>query len=344
MKRMNIIGCAILLNVLSGTALAQTTTLHDPRLRDEDISGTQVNVSVQRLPSGIYEYRYDLVSPATNKGEISNFAVDAKCALDFGQINFQESSDPKFRIDASRDSQHVPLQVYHVEDATGQTLAGPASISFDDKIVWFLAMTPGDKVSGLRVLSPAPPGPRQYQLTVAMDTADLAPDGIGYDYSEELANDPATPWIQDFSVTGLITAPACAFAPPEAQPVFPGNGDESAAINNLLTYSAPLRDRFVVGPDVTTLAMTIHYSPDIDPKTFKVEPGWARKLFNPQPGQSETVVLPLDHKRDLFKLEVHTAKDQTPRKDNDLDFSFKDRDVFEIRHGDANPAGKGKGK
>lgn len=322
--------------------------LRDPRLRDEDISATEVQVKVNRLPDGLYEYSYDIHSPAVNKGKTLNFGIDIGCNLDFETVDFPEPPDASFRGDFSKDGLHVPVRHYRAVDTNGVTVAGPPSISGNNFAGWSLGLLPGESALGLRLVSPAPPSPRSYVLGVAMHTDDIEPDGSGWDY-ETYADTPGVPWTDDFKVIGFTTGPACAFAPPDEPPEparFLGNGEEPEPINELLTYSAPLVDRFHLPADTPSVSMTIHYSSKIDPKTFKVEPGWARSAFDPAPGKTETVALPLKEKRSLYKLEVHTVKDQTPRKEDEDDSSYKDRDVFEIRLDPASqrPPGKPNGK
>jgi hypothetical protein len=352
MRPIQLLLICLIVALCAETLAEEPIPLKDPRLRNEDISGTEVAATVERLPNGFYEYRYDIQASQTNNGDVFYFAIEAGCSLDFGDVQFPEPPfvSPRTRPNASRDGQHVPAQIYPVVDSTGQTLAGPPTLSFDNKMVWPLGLRPGDAVLGLRVLSPAPPALRPYALEVSMSTGDINPDGSGWAYTDESGDDPLVPWVQDFRVTGMITAPACALPddPPPPEPaVFLGTNHqaEPEAINGLLTYSTPLRDRLHVAADAQFIEMTIHYAENIDPKTFKVQPGWARNFFNPQPGTTETIMLPLRDKKSLFKLEVHPTNDGELRPRDEFDQSYKDKDLFEIRReGSKTPPGRDRNK
>ncbi|MBN4080642.1 hypothetical protein JYT31_03155 [Beggiatoa alba] len=324
-KLINSLGMLMVVLFLSTYAYAQV--LKDPRMRDEDISGTIVSVKVTLLPSGLYEYVYDVTSPETNKGRILDFGIDIACSQNFGAFAYPEPPAPYFSGDFSGDGKHIPIQAYGVKGFTGLM-----SISKDNKIGWLVAMDPGDIAKGFRIISPAPPGPRTYKLFPSMDT-----EGWDYDTYEE---DPDVPWTPDFTVYGTITGPSCLLTPPTEPPAdrYAGNGHESAEINDLLTYSAPLRDRFHVSDGTTVYAMTLHYGKNIDPKSFKVAPGKLRDLFNPVAGTSETVQLPLSKKKNKFKLKVRLVKSKD-KADDDIDKDdkkkgkgkTKDKDTFEIR-------------
>lgn len=333
-----LLGLAVLLESTLNLASAQEATfLRDPRLRDEDISATSLLVTTRRLENGFYEYVYDVVSPSSNLGTLSVYGVDVGCELDFGNVGFPEPPYKYVRRDAS-DGKHVPVQAYGgIRSDTGRQ-GGGAGISLSNQVIWTVNLRPGNSIQGLRILSPAPPGPRAYRFTVDMNVDDLEPDGSGWNYPA-FQDDDTVPWIPDFEVRGITTGPACALPPPNEPPPPPSGGtfagsaerSESDAVNRLLSYTAPLRDRFHVEPGVTMVTMTIHYSAEIDPKTFRVEPGWARPLFNPSAGATETVVLPLRDKKSLFQLEAKSVKDKVPRKRDELDQSYTDRDVFEVR-------------
>lgn len=336
--------------LVSQPVLGQDVVRRDPHLREEDISATQISVTVRRLEGGLYEYIYDLNSPTTNKGKIATFNVDISCDLDFPPHVYPDPPDQYPGRISPLATGYVPVRAYRAVAADGKTLAGTANISESNAVYWGIYGEPGYSAPGMRVVTPAPPGPRRYEIHVDMETDDIEPDGTGWDY-RGAEDDPTIPWLDDFLVVGMTTGPACALPPPPGEqqqpppPRFAGTPNrESVAINDLLTYSAPLRDRFHVAAGVGSVEVKIHYSSDIDPKTFKVEPGWAKNLFHPVAGGSETVHLPLKDKKSLFQLEVRSTKDKTPRKGDELDQSYKDRDVFEIRRDPAPQPGNARGK
>lgn len=314
--------------------------LKDPRTRDEDLSKTVITVKTNVLSNGYYEYVYDIQSPVDNKGIIRTFKIDVSCAHDFGSTSYTEEPSQYFKGDYSKDGQHIPLQAYPVYGFTARL-----AISEYNQLGWLVYMEPGKTAKGFRIVSPAQPGLRRYRLIPSMQ-----PDGWDYNsYNEE---DPTVPWIDDFTVTGIISGPAC----PDDIERYPGTNKhekESQEINNLLTYSAPLKDRFHVEKSTKEVEFTIHYGDNIDPKTFKVEPRRFESFFSPKAGTKQTVMLPLDkrHWRTRLKFEVRAKIDgndkRTPhfggqgfgegRSKNKHSSgtlgleSMKDTDVFEIR-------------
>jgi len=151
-----------------------------------------------------------------------------------------------------------------------------------------------------------------YLLTPEMDL-------YGWDYESHL-DDPNLHDIASFDVNGVILGPACPSAlPPGTEPYFfPGtnkHAKESNEINQLLSYEAPLVDKFHVDKNVKETEMIIHYDENIDPKSFKVKPKKLRKYFNPVPGTTQCLNLPLKkftkkHKKNHHRkmVNVHIAK------------------------------------
>jgi hypothetical protein len=141
---------------------------------------------------------------------------------------------------------------------------------------------------------------------------------------------------EDFNLYGLIMGPSCnesADAPIDdpQEGIFEGTPPRDYGINDVLTYSEPLQSRFSVAANTTSVSMTVHYSSEMDPDTFRVEPGWARELFTPKPGGSETLSLPLNMGLNRFRLEA-MKEGGTPS-----DWSSRDSDIFEIRRGRVPP-------
>jgi len=157
---------------------------------------------------------------------------------------------------------------------------------------------PGEQSDGLEIITPAPPSLRQFLLFPSMDTD-------GWAYSEEMGQDPNVPWVLDFMVTGSIQGPACGH--PQALFLGTHRVSETEKINSLLTYSVPLRDRFHTTANEVT--MTIHYSPDIDPKHFHVEPANYRQYFHVVAGTVETMTLLLPKARNKIKLQAQALNE-----------------------------------
>ncbi|WP_303902916.1 hypothetical protein [Thiohalomonas denitrificans] len=311
----NVVMVALFASIYASGGMAQ---LKDPRTRDENISATTINTSVTKLSSGFYEYTYDFAFPEENLGRVQFFKIDLSCELDFGNVAFPEPPISGGK-NYSEDGNHVPVQLYHSQ----QTFF--PNLSVDNEAIWlFLEGTPGTSASGLRIISPAPPGLRNYKLQPEMEP-------FGWDYSE-FEEDPTIPWIDDFTVEGLIKAPACAFDDPEPEK-FAGSVhySQNSDTNELLMYAAPLRSQWHAEPDENSVEFEIFYSDDIYPESVKVQPGWVRKYLNPSKGGSDTVEIRLRPGMNKIIFEARTEKSKG-NADRDKGAMFdKDVDVFEIR-------------
>lgn len=297
-------------------------TLRDPRFRDEDISMAIISSSYKQLPDGMYEYLFNIESPELNKGTIAHFSLDVSCNTTFSPTVFSEPPIGNFFTNDSSDGLHLPLQAYGVMYYTyGMGITG------DNRLVWGVGIEPGKKAIGYRVLSPVRPGKIRYILEPRMDVD-------GWDYHTYSVETDEVPDLPDFVTTGIVDGPVC----PGNSDMFSGSNykrSEPSRINNLLRYSEPSKDRFHVKNGTKEVKFTIHYSEEMDPKTFNVEPGYIKHFFNPVPGISQTVMLPLkmngkDSKKAKFKFEarmigVATGKDKTKAD------RMKDKDEFEIR-------------
>jgi len=281
---------------------SSSEVLKDPINRDEDISNTAVSVKVNALDNGFYEYIYDVESSSENKGRILSFAVDLYCKTPDPVLPFPESADQYFKDFLGDNKDYVSAQVYSVHQQ-----AGAPSITTGHQAAWMITQKPGEYARGMRILSAAPPGNREYELL------------------------PSIKWIPDFTVRGLTKGPAC----PGQEDNFLGSNDwdkESLELNSLLSYSAPTVDQFHVGKGVSQISMTIHYAVNIDPKTFKVTPAHYKKYFTANPGTSQSISLPLKKKGKHLnlKLEVRAVASKKGKDKSDLD-KHKDKDVFVIR-------------
>lgn len=339
---------ATLIMCLSAWMLAAgAAELKAPQLRDEDLSATVVFMEVTRNAVGMYVYTYDVESPLTNTGRILQFVLDIACddVVDprgFDARDYPSAADRSL----SEDGRHVPVVI---DAPWGQAAA--FRIGLGNHVHWSLRANPGTDSRGLTLISPYPPGARTYQVIPSIRYGEEQ-----WDYSDVEEDDPEVPWLDDWIVTGITTGPAC---PGEEYPDgipgetrFPGStfAGETDRLNELLTYSAPLRDKFHVEAGVRELEMTLHYHADIDPKTFRVTPEKhdLRRLFNPVPGTSETVHLPLEPGKNRIELQVQAALEPlgeqaaAPRPVVGRGGVSMDRDVFVIRV-DAEAGHPGKG-
>jgi hypothetical protein len=263
----------------TNTIIAET--LKDPITRDENISNTILSVLVNKRPDGMYEYIYDMESSIDNKGVINSFSIDLSCDLDFGNIIFSEPIDNYFSGSYSGNGNYVPIQSFGVYAMTTYS-----SITVDNLISWGMSFDPGQKGEGVKIISPAPPGLRTYVLRPYMESD-------GWDYGSYNEDDPTVPWIDDFTVTGSITAPACSLDTPSEDERFEGTGREPFGINKLLTYAIPDKDPITVSSDNDTIQVNIFYSEKINKARFKAKLNGKdiTRLFNPKPATNETVTI-----------------------------------------------------
>lgn len=289
----------------------------------------------RKRADGFYQYEYFVAAPEENKGIISGLDLDISCykTIEYsGELPIPQGKEGYIGIFA--DGEYVPSAV-NAEWGSASVFG----IGISREASWGLYQKPGQERDGLTIVAPTKPGLRQYQLTPAMDNN---PDE--WDYASYGEHDPRLPWIEDFTVTGMIAGPACpGVTPPlEEEEVFLGNrpGREDEAANRLLSYTRPLKNRLHVDGK-KTFAMTVRYGEGIDPKSFHAQPGWLKRYFNPQPGTEERVVIPLKRHRTRIQLEVHpekeTGPEAEPHKGNAEHHSRKDRDVFEVRHDGIEP-------
>jgi hypothetical protein len=81
-------------------------------------------------------------------------------------------------------------------------------------------------------------------------------------------------------------------------------GGQSAASDELLSYSRPAQRQTTVAPGATSYSLMIFYGAGVDPSTFTATLNGAdvRASFHPVPGSYETVVIPLSAGRNVLKL------------------------------------------
>ena len=291
----------------------------------------------------LYRYEYSVNSPTTNLGVINNFLIDISCDIDFGDV---EIPVPNERLgylgNKSSDGKHVPAEVfaaYGTSNAYGITKSNHA--------LWGLYITPGNKVEPIWILSPAPPGPRNYFMEPFLNN-----DPSVWDYSGYEEDDPNVPWIEDFTITGTITGPACKTDEPSGD-LFKGTGKEPFNINGLLQYSEPVSDPLYVKTSNEAIQITIHYSKSIQKQSFKAKLNGEdiSGMFKPLPGTNETVTVSGPWKNlNKLKLSVLGVTDgrvkgvsqdkrpeqslNTPAQDNAArkfdEFKSKDVDTFHI--------------
>jgi hypothetical protein len=214
-------------------------------------------------------------------------------------------------IERLREGVHVPARV---DAAYGSAIYW--GITMGNEAFWFLKTNPQSTEEGLVLTSKGSPVMRNFRITPY----------------PEISDDEHWEDEEDYNLYGLVMGPSCneSTDAPIDDPnevIFEGTPPREIGINDVLTYSVPHQSRFAVAAKETSVSMTVHYSSEMDPDTFRVEPGWARELFTPEPGGSETISLPLNMGLNRFRLEA-MKKGGTPS-----DWSSRDLDIFEIRRG-----------
>lgn len=295
----------------ASVAIASAEDLKDPRTRDIDISHTRVDVSVEQLPSGFYDYVYSLSSPLENKGTITSLGIDISCDEAQDAYDFPEPPTP-LRWTYAASGMHAPVQIY--PSPTGSSYM---TLGNDNEVLFSTFSEPGEAHTGFRILSPHPPVDRSYELRVHWTTGD-------YDYSNLTDEE----WDQlstrdEFWVTGMTKGPGCS-ALPEPPALFPGTGNHPD--EHLLQYAAPMQSAFHTDADSVTF--DIHYADDMIAESFKVEPAWARRFFNPLAGSHQVVELKLHPGMNQFRFRAERAlqEDEAASK-----FKPIDGDLFMIR-------------
>jgi hypothetical protein len=316
-------GAAVLL-AASGSAQAGK----DPATRDEDISGTQVKVDYHQRSDGLWVYEYSMTAAESNKGIVDALSIDLRCDVQFKDTPLPYTASGTEGYSGIHNTK--PITPTAVQSDWGASAGW--GIGVHNTAYWVFATKPGGSESNNRLISPAAPGLRVYTLAPEWNV-------IGWDYPR--IPDPTLPREQDFYVDGIIAAPGCpGEVPPVETPSFPGTPhptERDENLNGLLSYTKPLKDRVRVAEGTGEVELTIRYRNDLDPKSFKVQPGWARHFFHPKAGTEETVRLPLKvHKtRNRFFLEAHPTKVTPPRAGSEEKgppaHALKDRDEFEFR-------------
>lgn len=299
--------------VVLWTAFAATASaeeLKDPRTRDDDISHTRVEVSVQRLPSGFYDYIYSLVTPSENKGTLTDLIVDISCAEGPAAYEFPEP-ETTLRWDYAG-ARHAPVQIYPSPTGSSSMMIGN-----DDRVHFSTFMVPVEAHTGFRILSPFPPADRGYELRAHWTTGD-------YDYSNLTDEEwDQLPTRDEFWVSGMTKGPGCSNEP-EPPALFPGSGNHPD--EHLLQYASPMQSAFHAEGD--TVTFDIHYAEDLIADSFQVEPAWARRLFDPVPGGHQVVELKLHPGMNRFQI-----RGERTLREGESGGKFKpvDGDLFMIR-------------
>lgn len=272
----------LLISALSLNVGMVKAELKDPITRDANISNTSVNVSVTR-EGNLYRYTYSINNPSTNLGTINNFLIDLSCDIDFGDVEIPVPSERLGYLGSkSSDTLHVPAEIF-----AGYGTSNAYGITKSNHALWGLYMVPDTTVEPISILSVAPPGARNYFLQPFLNNNPDVWDYTGYE-----EDDPNLPWIEDFTISGTITGPACKTDEPSGD-LFKGTGAEPFNINGLLQYSDPVKDPLYVKSENELVKVSINYSDSIQKQSFKAKLNGVdiSNLFKPVPGSKETITV-----------------------------------------------------
>ncbi|MDX1444238.1 MAG: hypothetical protein R3270_10790 [Gammaproteobacteria bacterium] len=299
-----------------------------PLLSDFDISGTEISVEVTQGP-GYYEYVYTFAAPETNIAKAVSFWLDTSCAeqLEDHEVAglFPNHSGANF----VSEFESVPyMPVLGLLPNGKQKLM---DVSVSGHLPRWVMAEPGDTKT-VRFRSTGAPVPRHYGLSSDVKYYERI------DWPES-GHIPGLPSEFDFEIKGVIAGPGCEINPPAqaAEPRFRGANlrTEFASAQDVLTYSQPLRNRLHVKEGQEYVAFRVNYAATLDPATFETCPAEAARYFNPVPGGSETVRIPLSQARNFLTLAARAAGEPPLQPKHDrVSHSPIDVDVFEFRRTD----------
>lgn len=294
-------------------------------LRDDDLTATTVSVEVTRRPDGLYDYAYVVASPTTNRGRIFHFSIDLRCQRFSPKPQIAPQPPPDM---LNRDESRGPMAP--AVPITERAAAAHWALTRDGSVLWLLGQKPGQRRTGLHLLSPAAPIVRRWHLQPSID-------GLDDDWTGVEEGDLRIPTSDDFSVTGVVEAPGCpedAEQPSVSTLLGTDVVEELPGIDRLLIWHAPLRDRQRVTDGRQGFTFEVEYSKGLDPSSFATCPESLRTLFHPEPGRRERVTVPLPVQRNqmLFVAQGRGAPPQQP--DERTISSPRDIDRFEVRRDD----------
>lgn len=292
---------------------------------EPDLSEVTLDVEYALSADGQWKYHYTVHNGSTIV--LESLFIDISCkegteiaddvsSLGQGEGYLDPSKYPG--IERLREGVHVPTRI---DAAYGSAIHW--GITMGNEAFWFLKTNPQSTDEGLVLTSKGSPVMRNFRIT----PYPLLDEAGGEEHWED---------EEDYNLYGLVMGPSCnesSDAPIDDpnEVIFEGTPPREIGINDVLTYSEPLQSRFTVAAKEISVSMTVHYSSEMDPDTFRVEPGWARELFTAAPGGSETVTLPLNMGLNRFRLEA-MKEGGTPS-----DWTSRDLDIFEIRRGRVPP-------
>ena len=171
--------------------------LKDATLRDEDISAAVLSVENFMRPDGLMEYVYTINHPADNKGIISQLLIDLSCSTKFDPVVLPfADGKPGYEGDFSDDVKLYTPTAIHADYGSAAIYA----ISKNNAALWGTRILPSKIITGFRLISPAKPGMRKYEIAPWVD----------YDESWIFPEDESlVPDTVDFTITGMKAGPGC---------------------------------------------------------------------------------------------------------------------------------------
>jgi hypothetical protein len=133
-------------------------------------------------------------------GIMSSLLLDLNCDFSFEPIDLPYATGLSgySEIESINLAPHTPSAI-HADPGSAYMYA----LSVSGHALWGLYLRPGRSLEGLRLISAAEPGIRNYSIIPAFENNEL------WAYTEDDDDNPDIPWKEDFTVNGMIVGPGC---------------------------------------------------------------------------------------------------------------------------------------
>lgn len=260
------------------------------------ITDTEMQVQVIYTPlTGIYEYRYTLVSGQANAGVITILSLDLLTANPQPEV-----FDPGLYSDTRRDDEFTgpaPVPKRTVPVGIQSPYGWTGGVGITGELIWGAdkidtSIFPGQSLGGLILQAKAPPGVRIYRIEP------------NFDYSSGEEGDGG-PEPQDFWVTGTTIGPVL----PSELKIINGKG-QSAAVNEFLAYSNLTATRTTLPATAKGFDLAVKYGNTTLPGTFSATLNGVNVTasFRPNPGAFDVVRIPLMKGTNTLLLSIEGLK------------------------------------
>lgn len=273
-------------------------------LQNPVITDTDLQVTVAYTPaSGIYEYRYKIVSGPSNKGHITDLFIDLLTTVPQATVYDPSLYNDPTRRDSASDDVQPPKNSIPI----GMQSPGPPEFWYTSVTVEGVAMwgafneaahvLPGQSLSGFVIQSKAPPGLREFNIMPyfrydGFPCEDECPEDIG-------------PNVENYRIVGATVGPVL----PEELKLYNGKG-QSAAVNEFLAYSNLTATRITLPTNTRGFDLALKYGKTTLPSTFGATLNGVNMTtsFRPNPGAFDVVRIPLVKGTNTLLLSIEGLK------------------------------------